>query len=37
VIPHDMPAVAQYYKASELWPKESLERRAILQAKSRKQ
>ena len=37
VIPHDMPAVAQYYKASELWPKESLERRAILQAKSQKQ
>jgi hypothetical protein len=34
VIPHDMPAVAQYYKASELWPKESLERRAILLAKS---
>ena len=30
VIPHDMPAVAQYYKPSELWPKESLERRAIL-------
>ena len=34
VIPHDMPAVAQYYKPSELWPKESLERRAILLAKS---
>ena len=34
VIPHDMPAVAQYYKASELWPKESLARRAILLAKS---
>ena len=30
VIPHDMPAVARYYKPSELWPKESLERRAIL-------
>ena len=24
------PAVAEYYKASELWPKESLERRAAL-------
>jgi len=30
VIPPDTPAVAAYYKASELWPKESLERRAIL-------
>jgi hypothetical protein len=37
IIPHDMPAVAQYYKSSELWPKESLERRAILQVKSQKQ
>ena len=28
------PAVAEYYKASELWPKQSLERRAALQARS---
>jgi len=28
------PAVAEYYKASELWPKQSLERRAGLQARS---
>ena len=27
------PAVAEYYKASELWPQESLERRAILLAR----
>ncbi|MBS0450800.1 MAG: GFA family protein [Proteobacteria bacterium] len=32
-LPPDKPAVAQYYKASELWPKESLERRATLIAK----
>jgi hypothetical protein len=30
VIPPNTPAVAAYYKASDLWPKESLERRAIL-------
>jgi len=28
------PAVSEYYKASELWPKESLERRAALLARS---
>ena len=28
------PAVAEYYKASELWPQRSLERRAALQARS---
>jgi hypothetical protein len=28
VIPPDVPAVAEYYRASERWPKESLERRA---------
>jgi len=28
------PAVPEYYKASELWPKESLERRAALLARS---
>jgi hypothetical protein len=32
-----IPAVPEYYKASELWPKESLERRAILLAKAQKQ
>ena len=32
VLPPDMPAFAEYYKASELWPKDSLERRAVLQA-----
>jgi hypothetical protein len=34
VLPPNILAVAEYYKASELWPKESLERRAILLAKS---
>jgi len=33
VLPPDTPAAAEYYKASELWPKESLERRARLQQK----
>jgi hypothetical protein len=33
VLPAGVPAVAQYYKSSELWPKESLERRAALMAK----
>lgn len=33
-LPADIPAVAAYYKASEYWPKESLERRAALQAKA---
>jgi hypothetical protein len=28
------PAVAEYYKAAELWAKESLERRAVLRAAS---
>jgi hypothetical protein len=32
VIPPNTPAVAAYYRASDLWPKESLERRAILLA-----
>ena len=32
IIPPDTPAAAQYYKASEMWPKESLERRAVLLA-----
>jgi hypothetical protein len=30
VIPPNTPAFAAYYKTSDLWPKESLERRAIL-------
>lgn len=30
VIPPAMPAVAEYYRASERWPPESLERRAAL-------
>jgi len=34
VLPPDAPAVAEYYKAAELWPKESLERRAVLRAAS---
>jgi hypothetical protein len=37
VIPPNTPAVAEYYKASELWPKESLERRALLLARSQQQ
>lgn len=36
LLPPDKPAVQQYYKASEMWPKESLERRAALIAKSQK-
>ena len=36
VLPPATPAVAEYYKSSELWPRESLERRAVLlAAKSR--
>ena len=34
VLPPNMPAVAEYYKASERWPKDSLERRAVLRAAS---
>ena len=30
VLPAGTPAVAEYYKASELWPAESLVRRAVL-------
>jgi len=33
VLPPDTPAAAEYYKASELWPKESFERRAALRAR----
>ena len=32
VLPPGMPAVAEYYKAAEYWPKASLERRAALLA-----
>jgi hypothetical protein len=32
VLPPDTHAVPEYYKASELWPKESLERRAAVRA-----
>jgi hypothetical protein len=36
VIPADTPAVPEYYRASERWPKESLERRAALLARSKR-
>jgi hypothetical protein len=35
IFPRGMPAAAaEYYRASEVWPKESLERRAVLLAQS---
>jgi hypothetical protein len=34
-LPPTIPAVAEYYRASEYWPTESLERRAALQAKAK--
>ena len=34
VLPTNIPAVVEYYKASEMWSKESLERRAALMARS---
>jgi hypothetical protein len=34
LLPPDMPTVAEYYRASERWPKESLERRAVVLARS---
>ena len=34
VLPPNTPAVAEYYKTSEFWPKESLARRAALLARS---
>lgn len=37
VLPEGMPAVPEYYKASEHWPKESLERRAALMAAKSRQ
>jgi len=33
VLPPNTPAAAEYYKASEMWPEESLERRAALRAR----
>ena len=33
VLPPGTPAMPEYYKASELWPKESLERRAAVMPK----
>jgi hypothetical protein len=37
VLPAGTPAVAEYYKASEHWPKGSLERRAALMAAKARQ
>jgi hypothetical protein len=34
MLPPGAPAVPEYYKASERWPKESLARRAALMAAS---
>jgi hypothetical protein len=35
ILGDDVPVVPEYYRASEHWPKESLERRAALQARAR--
>jgi hypothetical protein len=35
LLPPQVPAVAEFYKASEYWPPASLERRAALQAARR--
>jgi hypothetical protein len=37
MLPPDRPAVPEFYKASQYWPKESLERRAALLAASSRQ
>jgi hypothetical protein len=37
VLPRGTPAVPEFYKTSEMWPKESLERRAALVAKAKAQ
>jgi len=37
VLPPGVPAVPEYYRSSELWPKESLERRAALRARLQQQ
>jgi hypothetical protein len=34
VLPPNVPAVAEYYRTLERWPKESLERRAVILARS---
>ena len=34
VLPDGTPAVKEYYQASKMWPKESLERRAALQKRA---
>src|SRR3981189_1004267 len=34
LLPPGTPPVGEYYKAGELWPKDSLDRRAVLQAAS---
>jgi hypothetical protein len=36
VLPPTVPAVPEYFRAAELWPKESLERRAVLVAAAKK-
>lgn len=35
LLPSGVPAVSEYYKASEYWPRESLERRALLKGTMR--
>ena len=37
VLPPGTPAVAEYYQASELWPRESLDRREVLRKASKPQ
>lgn len=37
VLPPDIPAVPEYYKSSERWPAESLQRRAAVLGKSQQQ
>lgn len=36
VLPPGMPAVEEYYKASEYWPQESLQRREVLRARAQR-
>jgi len=35
-LPPEVPAVAEYYKASEYWPEASLQRRELLRAEARR-
>ena len=37
VLAADIPAVPEYYRAAEYWPKSSLERRTLLKARTRNQ